>query len=129
MENGFENLLVWQRSMRLAEKIYVLSQKSPFDRDWDLRSQIRRAATSVPFNIAEGFEKGTLPDAIKFYYIAKGSAGELRAQCLLAGRIRYLSEDDVKSVSTEATDISRMIMGLIRAYQEREKSKGPSSRS
>ena len=129
MENSFENLLVWQRSMRLAEKIYVLSHANTFDRDWDLGAQMRRAATSVPFNIAEGFEKGTLPDAIKFFYIAKGSAGELRTQCLLAGRIRYLSADEVKLLSAEATDISRMIMGLIRAYQEREKTKGPSSRS
>ena len=119
METGFEKLQVWQRSMALAEKVHLQTREGAFERDWDFRSQIRRTSTSIPFNIAEGFERGSLRDSIKFYYIAKGSAGELRTQCTLAGRIGYLVTSEATSLSTEAAEISRMIMGLIRAAQIR----------
>lgn len=119
MENGFEKLQVWQRSMSLAERAHRQTQGAAFESDWDFRSQIRRASTSIPFNIAEGFERGSLRDSIKFYYIAKGSAGELRTQCMLAGRIGYLTQSDMISLAGEAAEISRMLMGLIRAAQSR----------
>ena len=80
---------------------------------------MRRACTSVPFNISEGYEKGTLRDAIKFYYIAKGSVGELRTQCILAGRINYLEPKDAAVLADECSEVARMIMGFIRTTSER----------
>jgi four helix bundle protein len=119
METGFEKLAIWQRSMSLAEKVHSATGTSVFDRDWDFRSQMRRASTSIPFNIAEGFERGTLADSVKFYYIAKGSAGELRTQCILAGRVGYLNQSESGVLVSEAAEISRMIMGFIRTAQNR----------
>jgi len=119
MKNGFEELLIWQRSMSLAEKVHVLTRARIFDQDRDFRSQMRRASTSLPLNIAEEFERGTLADSIKFYYIAKGSAGELRTQSALAGRFGYLKESEAESLVSEVSELSRMIMGFIRAAQQR----------
>lgn len=80
---------------------------------------MRRASTSIAFNISEGYEKGTFRDAIKFYYIAKGSAGELRTQCLLAGRINYLGSDEAEALADECSEVARMIMGFIQKTSER----------
>jgi four helix bundle protein len=119
MKQGVEDLIIWQRSMDLAVSIYQQSRSQNFDRDWDFRSQIRRAAVSVPSNIAEGYEKGTFRDSIKFYYIAKGSAGELRTQCLLAGRVGYLTKTEATSLADECSEIVRMTMGFIQKTSER----------
>ncbi len=80
MKHGVVDLLIWQRAMDLAASIYMQTKTGGFDQDWDFRGQIRRAAVSIPSNIAEGYEKGTFRDSIKFYYIAKGSAGVLSTQ-------------------------------------------------
>lgn len=120
MKAAVEDLIIWKRSMDLAVHIHTITRSKAFDQDWDFRSQMRRACTSVPFNISEGYEKGTLRDAIKFYYIAKGSVGELRTQCLLAGRIGYLSREDAAQLSGECSELARMIMGFIRKTSERE---------
>lgn len=119
METGFERLDIWQRAMSLAEKVHGLTESGAFAGDWDFRSQMRRASASVPFNIAEGFERGTLADSIKYYYIAKGSAGELRTQAELARRVGYLSEAESRALIGETRELSRMIMGFIRSAQER----------
>ena len=119
MKIAVEDLIVWQRSMNLAVRIHGVVLSQAFRQDWDFRGQMRRASTSVPFNLSEGYEKGTIRDAVKFYYIAKGSAGELRTQCVLAGRIGYLSKEEAMALSGECTEVARMIMGLIRSTTER----------
>jgi len=119
MKIAIEDLIVWQKSMNLAVRIHGAVLSRAFEYDWDFRSQMRRASTSVPFNLSEGYEKGTLRDTVKFYYIAKGSAGELRTQCVLAGRIGYLSKEEAMALSGECTEVARMIMGLIRSTTER----------
>jgi len=119
MKIAVEDLIVWQKSMNLAVRIHGAVLSQAFEYDWDFRSQMRRASTSVPFNLSEGYEKGTLRDTVKFYYIAKGSAGELRTQCVLAGRIGYLSKEEAMALSGECTEVARMIMGLIRSTTER----------
>lgn len=119
MKAAVEDLIIWKRSMDLAVRIHAITRSRVFDQDWDFRSQMRRACTSVPFNISEGYEKGTLRDAIKFYYIAKGSVGELRTQCILAGRINYLEPKDAAVRADECSEVARMIMGFIRTTSER----------
>jgi four helix bundle protein len=75
--------------------------------------QIRRASVSVMSNIAEGFERGTRPEFIRFLFIAKGSCGELRAQLEIARDQQYLSEADYVRLRTQARDISGMISNFI----------------
>ena len=81
---------------------------------------MRRSAVSIPSNLAEGYEKGSLKDSIKFYYIAKGSTGELRTQCLLAGRIGHMTKAEAERAADECSQISRMIMSFIQKTRERD---------
>ena len=86
---NFEELKVWQRSKKLAVFLYQISGQGVFSKDYDLRGQIRRAAVSIPSNIAEGDELGTDRQAIKFFYIAKGSSAELFTQAIIAHEIGF----------------------------------------
>lgn len=114
MKSAVEDLNIWQLSMNLAVAVYKRTKAGEFAQDRDFRSQMRRAATSIAFNISEGYEKGTYRDSIKYYYVAKGSAGELRTQCLLAGKIGYLTSEEANYFTSESAKIARMIMGLIK---------------
>ncbi|MGE5893371.1 MAG: four helix bundle protein [bacterium] len=75
----FEDLPVWKAAVQLAEKIYSLTEKEPFKKEYSLKDQIERAALSVSNNIAEGFERGTTQELLTFLYIARGSAGEVKS--------------------------------------------------
>lgn len=94
--SSFEDIEVWKKSVTLCEKIYLLSEKSPLNKDFELRDQIRRSAISIlPSKIAEGFERESNNQFIYFLIIAKGSCGELREGCLtiskqLSNFIKYL---------------------------------------
>jgi four helix bundle protein len=76
-ETGFKNLEVWRAAKDLAVEIYKITENASFSKDFDLRSQIRRSCISIPSNIAEGDERGTNKEAVRFLYIAKGSLAEL----------------------------------------------------
>jgi four helix bundle protein len=67
-----EDIDVWKRGCRLAVSIYKMTVKSPFDKDWGLRDQIRRSSVSIPSNIAEGYERNSLAEFRRFLLIAKG---------------------------------------------------------
>src|SRR3989337_3825870 len=71
----FEDLPVWKAAIELAEKVYALTEKTPFNRKYSLRDQLERATLSISNNIAEGFERGTTQELLTFLYIARGSAG------------------------------------------------------
>jgi four helix bundle protein len=112
---GFKELLVWQKARDLAVEIYKISQPGPFRSDFGLRDQLRRAAVSVPSNIAEGDERDTDKDAIRFLYMAKGSLAELRTQIEIARRIDYLSEEVFQGLEERAVIIGKMLGSLIKA--------------
>ena len=119
----FEGIEAWQRARELAKQIYKISNDGPFARDFGLRDQIRRAAVSIMSNIAEGFERGSNKEFIQFLYIAKGSAGEVRAQLYVAFDQGYIDRKNFNSLNRDAAEISRMISGLI-TYLARSKFKG-----
>lgn len=110
----FEDLDVWQRSRKLANFVYDLTDGELFKRDFVLRDQIRRAAVSVMSNIAEGFESKTQGMFIEYLGRAKASAGELRAQLYLALDRKYIDETEFKVSSAEAQVCSRQIVSLSR---------------
>jgi len=91
----------------------VLSNEGLFARDFGLRDQIRRASVSIMSNIAEGFERGSNKEFIQFLYIAKGSAGEVREQLYVALDQIYINQASFNSLNKNATEISRMLSGLI----------------
>jgi four helix bundle protein len=112
---GFKELSVWQKARDLAVEICMISQPGPFRMDFGLRDQLRRAAVSVPSNIAEGDERDTDKDATRFFYMAKGSLAELRTQLDIARRIDYLSEEIFQGLEGKAILIGKMLGSLIKA--------------
>ena len=88
MTNGFKGLKVWQEAKQLAIDVYHLCRTTELAKDFGLKDQISRAAVSVPSNIAEGDERDTNKDSVRFLFIAKGSLAELQTQLEIAGRSR-----------------------------------------
>jgi four helix bundle protein len=110
----FEDLQVWQRSMDLAVAVYAVTRNGAVARDFAFSDQLHRAATSVPSNIAEGFDRGSRAEFHRFLSIAKGSCAELRTRLQLALRVGYLQEQPVAEMLQTTDEVSRMI-GRLRA--------------
>jgi four helix bundle protein len=114
-KGGFQELHVWQKGKDLAVAIYRMTGEAPFKMDFGLTDQMRRAAVSIPSNIAEGDERNTDKEAVKFFYVAKGSAAELLTQLVIAHEIGYLPANAFADLEVECMGISRMLSKLIAA--------------
>ena len=117
-KGGFRELRVWQKGKDLAVDIYKLTSASPFNADYGLRDQMRWAAVSIPGNIAEGDERNTDKEAVRFFYISKGSAAELPTQLVIAAEIGYVSEPAFAAFENNCIEISKMLSKLIAARSE-----------
>ena len=84
---------VWQDARRLTTLIYTLTQNGKFSKDFGLRDQIQRSATSIMSNIAEGYERTTSKELLLFISCAKGSVGEVRSQLYIAADLKYINEE------------------------------------
>ena len=115
----FEDLEVWQEGCDLAVEIYKQSREGKLARDYGLRDQMTRAAVSIPSNIAEGKERETVPELIRFLYIAKGSAGELRTQVHIAYRIGYIESEVFRGLIKRAELLSKKLASFIRSLGRR----------
>jgi four helix bundle protein len=113
----FEELHFYQRARELTNGVYAASRGSEFQRDRGLVDQIRRAAVSIMSNIAEGFERGTTTEFIQFLYIAKGSAGEVRAQLQIAADQQYISSEEHANLSELCRRTSIMMSNFIAHLQ------------
>lgn len=114
MTKGYKELIAWQKAMDLAEKIYSLTIVLPREEIYALSGQMRRAAVSVPSNIAEGQQRNTNKEFISFLYIARGSIGELETQLLLCVRLGYLSEAQTAETIQLSAEIGKLLNALIR---------------
>ncbi len=110
---NFEEIEAWQKARELTREVYTVSDEGRFARDFGLRDQMRRACVSILSNIAEGFERSGTGEFVQFLSAAKGSAGEVRAQLYVALDRNYIDADKFKELSTLATQVSRMISGLM----------------
>jgi len=113
----FRDLLVWQRGMELAELVYSVTAKFPADEKWGLVNQLRRAAVSVPSNIAEGHGRQSRVDYLRFLRVARGSLAEVETQAELAGRLGFLA--DPGPVVALAHETAIMLQSLIRKLEEK----------
>ena len=104
---------VWQRSMDLVIAIYRLSASFPREERFGLTSQVRRAASSIPANIAEGYGRGSKPAYANFVRIARGSSMEVETHLLIAVRLGFADSDAVTSLIDEVEQIGRMLTRLI----------------
>ena len=107
----FEDLEVWKRAARLSADIYRQLRNL---KDYSFKDQITRSGLSVPSNIAEGFERESQKDCIKFLSYAKGSCGELRCQIYIGMDIDYIPKEVGKKWIQETIEISSMLSGLIK---------------
>ena len=109
-----KKLDVWKISMDLVTAIYKQTDSFPEKEIYCLTTQIRRAAISIPSNIAEGAARNTRREFVNFLHIAQGSLSELDTQMEIAKRLEYLKENDWKSFDETAIRIDKMLSGLIK---------------
>lgn len=114
MAKRFEELECWQLGRELTKAIYALTREAPVSKDYGYVDQIRRAAVSVMNNISEGHERGSNKDFIKFLYIARGSAGEVRNMLYVGLDQNYLPQNEFEAISAIAIKASSAIYGLIK---------------
>jgi four helix bundle protein len=108
----FSDLKVWQRSHALVLEIYKATKSYPGDERFGLVSQLRRAAVSVPANIAEGAKRETAADYARFLNIAEGSLSETEYLLLLSRDLGYIAPEIYEPLQREASEIARMLFAL-----------------
>ena len=119
MLRGYRELDVWRKSMDLVVESYRLTAPFPQQERYGLTAQLRRAAVSVPANIAEGHGREHLREYLQFLSIANGSLMELETHVLINGRMRYIASEEEKAILMRAAELGRMLAGLIRALKRR----------
>ena len=115
----FEELECWQKAKALAVTLYQISKDGELSRDFSLRDQIRRAAVSIASNIAEGKERETVAEFIRYLYMAKGSAGEVMTQVIIAEEVGYLDREKSVELRQSVLQLSAMIGALIKTLKGR----------
>ena len=123
---NFEHLEVWKKACILCVDLFCVLENSKL---FGLKDQILRSAVSIPSNIAEGSERGSDADYIRFLYYSKGSSAELRTQLYIAQKVGIIPDKDIQNYVKETKDISKMIQGLINKIKRdlNAKSKKPNA--
>ncbi len=115
---SFEDLLVWQKGMKIVKQVYLITRDGKLSKDFGLRDQLRGAALSIPSNIAEGFERASRKEYLNFLNIAKGSAGEVRSLLRVAMEIGYLEEPQYYELHEMIMELSRYLSNQIKSLKK-----------
>lgn len=113
---SYKELIVWQKSMELVEQIYVITKHFPRDELFGLISQMRRAAISIPSNIAEGYARKSHKEYLRFYSISYGSALELETQIEIAERLKFAPTESFIALKALLQEVCKMLYTMI--YKE-----------
>lgn len=116
--HNFQELLVWQKAMDIAEDVYLLSTSFPEEGKFGLTGQIRRSAVSVPSNIAEGAGRNTNNEFKHFLGIASGSCNEMYTQLELSHRLKLVSKDMVIPILGKLTEVQKINYSLINKFSK-----------
>ena len=116
---SYRDLEVWQRSMKLAKRIYQVTQGFPADERFGLTNQLRRASVSVPSNLAEGHARFGAGEFARFISIAMGSVAEIETQLLLSADLAYLRTETSQELLGEFETIGKMLRGLAKSIARR----------
>ena len=119
MLKNYKELKVWQKAYQLCIVIYKITKGFPNEERYGLTSQIRRAAVSVPSNIAEGYGRKTTQEYIQSLYIAYGSHCELETQIMVSKDLGYIKSDDFQELQQEIGEVERMLKALIKSLQNK----------
>jgi four helix bundle protein len=112
-EKDYKELRVWQKGVEIVDKIYLITDKFPREELYGLVTQLRRAAVSIPSNIAEGFVRQHTKEYKQFLYVSLGSCAELDTQLIIASKRNYVTEDKLKELLEDINYEMRMIVTLI----------------
>ena len=118
---GYKDLIAWQKAMDLVEAACRVTGKFPTEERFGLTSQIRRAAVSVPSNIAEGYSRPGRNDYIRFLDIARGSANEIETQLLIAERLALVKQEKLTGIFDLVQEVQRILKGLVNSLQNSKK--------
>ena len=119
MLRNFKDLKVWQKAYDLCLNIYKSTRPFPREEIYGLMSQARRAAVSIPSNIAEGYQRGSRKEYVQFLNIAYGSAAELETQISLAHDLEMIAEDGYKRVIGLGQEVSKLLFTMIRSLKQK----------
>jgi four helix bundle protein len=122
MSSSYRDLRVWQKAMDLAEKVYRATEPFPKTEKYGLTSQLRRAAVSIPSNIAEGQGRTSKGEFRQFLGTARGSLLELETQLMLANRMCYLDDVELSLLLKDCTTINSMLNGLLEVMSKAARS-------
>lgn len=111
--HNFKELRVWKEAIELAKLVYKTSAQFPVEEKYGLKSQVNRAAVSVPSNIAEGAGRGSDKEFAQFLKVALGSAHEVETQMILAEAFGFVNESDNQKLMQQIADVQKMLNGLI----------------
>lgn len=117
MSGTYADLIAWQKAMNMAESVYRATKCFPGHELYSLTQQLRRAAVSVPSNIAEGHARYSPKDFRHFLRQSRGSVAELETQLVLSRRLGYLSDTQVHAVLAEVSEVGRVLTGLINSIE------------
>ncbi len=116
----FEDLKCWQEARKLVKMVYQATNEGAFAKDYDMRSQIRRAAISTMNNIAEGFGRYSRKEFIRFLEMSFTSANEVKSICYAAIDITYLTEENANQIQGKAEEVKALNLGLIRYLKNKK---------
>lgn len=114
---AFKKSIAWQKAYKLVLEIYKSTEEFPIKERYGLTSQIRRAASSIVFNIAEGLLRNTLKELAHFFIISRGSCGELETQLMLAKDLSYMTGEISGALVEQTTEITRILNASIKTLQ------------
>ena len=115
---SFKDLEIWQKGIELVVDIYKITKNFPKDELYGLTSQLKRAAVSIPSNIAEGCGRHYTAEYKQFLYVTIGSCAEVQTQLIIASKLGYLKDCNAKNLLDRTEEISKMTMGLIKKLSE-----------
>lgn len=118
---SYRDLIVWQKSIDLVESIYQITDKLPEKETWVLLSQMRRAAISIPSNIAEGYGRHTTGEYKRFLSISRGSLLELETQLFICQRLNFFTLREIESIILNIQEINKMLNSLINKIRNQER--------
>jgi four helix bundle protein len=114
----YSDLLAWQKAMDLVEEIYKITRAFPKEELYGLSSQLRRAAISIPSNIAEGHCRNGRREFVHHLSIALGSLGETETQFLIAARLGYIDTNTSQKLTAQASEVGKIIVGLMNSLEK-----------
>ena len=112
MWKSYRDLEVWKKGIQLVKKVYLLSKKYPQEEIYGLTSQVRRAAVSIPSNIAEGQARKSANDLRRFLNISRGSVAEVDTQMVIAEELDFISQEELDDIYQDIVVIFKMLEGL-----------------